>query len=155
MSEPTATPTPEQIEAYRDFLLKRSDERARGIGPRVTLSDRPKPKRGPQGQIYFNASKKRWSARINGKDCLFKTEAEAKAAIIAAIPKPEAYQSKFIPPLPPEPVRPEQPDPEDDDRFIEERTGEYDKDTPGDETCDPEEYQGSDYERPEIYYDPL
>jgi hypothetical protein len=145
-------PTPEQ-QAYRDFLLDRSAERARGVTRTVTISDRPKPGRGPQGKVNWCASKKRWRCQINGKDCLFKTEAEAKAAIIAALPAREVYQLKFVPP-PPKPV--EQPDPEDDDRFIDERTGEYGSDEPGEGDCSPEEYQDSEADQLDrIYFDPL
>jgi hypothetical protein len=146
MSKPTATPTPEQIEAYRDFLLDPS--RKKGV---ITYSGDAKPARGAKAKVYWCPTRKKWRAKVDGKECRFNTEAEAIAALRGTVTAQRGL--KFAPP---EPVEPERPDPEDDDKFIDERTGEYDKDEYGDETCDPEEHQDSaDYERPEVYYDPL
>jgi hypothetical protein len=126
--------------AYRDYLL--DPNRTRGT---VTYSDDARPSSGPKGKVYFNASKKRWSARVNGKDCLFKTEAEARAALSATVVMQRG--SKF---MPPEPEPPERPDPEQDRADIERMTSGIGEDEEGDETCDGDEPDGVEG----IYWEP-
>jgi hypothetical protein len=140
------SPTPEQIEAYRDFLLDPC--RKRGT---ITYSGDVRPTRGAKPKAYWCPSKKKWRAKVDGRDCLFETEAEATAAIRGAVTAQRGL--KFIPP---EPVKPERADPEDDDRFIDERTGEYGEDERGEEDCNQEEHQDCESDQLDrIYFDPL